>query len=313
MKHYDSQAVDSSLTYPSLIEALRQGFAANWTSPDRMHLEMSHDPERIMLLMPSWTGPAERSYAGIKVATVHPENHVLNAPSIHALYYLVDGPTGAPLATMDATRMTLWRTACASALASSYLSRKDSSIMTMVGSGNLAPYFIRAHMAVRPITKVNLWNHNIRNAQILAEKLRAEGLPVTAHPDLVSAVQESDIISAATFSSTPLIFGKWLKPGAHVDGAGAFTADRRETDDEVVKRAKIYVDTRAGATREGGDIAVPIRDGIISESDVLGDLHDLTRGTIQGRTNDSDITFFKSVGHALEDLAAAIVIHEANS
>ena len=130
---------------------------------------------------------------------------------------------------------------------------------------------------------------------------------------MVSAVQESDIISAATFSSTPLIFGKWLKPGAHVDGAGAFTADRRETDDEVVKRAKIFVDTRAGAIREGGDIAMPIRDGIISESDVLGDLHDLTRGTIQGRTNDSDITFFKSVGHALEDLAAAIVIHEANS
>lgn len=313
MKHYDWQAVDSSLTYPLLIEALRQGFAAHWTSPDRLHLEMSHDPERIMLLMPSWTGPAEHSYAGIKVATVHPENHLLNAPSVHALYYLVDGPTGAPLATMDATRMTLWRTACASALASSYLSRTDSSVMTMVGSGNLAPYFIRAHMAVRPITEVHLWNHNIRNAQILAEKLQAEGLPVTAHADLVSAVEKSDIVSAATFSSTPLIFGKWLQPGTHVDTAGAFTADRRETDDEVVKRSKIYLDTRAGAMREGGDIAQPLKAGIITEHDIVGDLHDLTRGIVPGRTNNTDITYFKSVGHALEDLAAAIAIHEANA
>ena len=166
-------------------------------------------------------------------------------------------------------------------------------------------------MAVRPITKVNLWNHNIRNAQILADKLAKEGLPVTAHPDLVSAVQESDIVSAATFSSTPLVFGKWLKPGTHVDGAGAFTADRRETDDELVRRAKIYVDTRAGAIREGGDIAMPIKDGVITQADVLGDLHDLSRGTVLGRQNDTDITFFKSVGHALEDLAAAIAIHEA--
>lgn len=313
MQHYDVNAVESSLSFGGLIGALRNGFAANWTSPDRMHLEMNHNPDRIMLLMPSWTGDAERSYAGIKVATVHPENHLLNAPSIHALYYLMDGQTGAPLATMDATRITLWRTACASALASSYLSRTDSSIMTMVGSGNLAPYFIRAHMAVRPITKVHLWNHNIRNAQILADKLQAEGLPVTAHPDLVSAVEESDIISTATFSTTPLVFGKWLKPGAHVDGAGAFTAERRETDDEVVKRAKIYCDTKAGAMREGGDIAMPLKDGVIEESDVLGDLHDLTRGTVAGRQNESDITFFKSVGHALEDLAAAIVIHEKNS
>lgn len=304
--------MDSCLSYDRLIDALRKGFAENWTSPDRMHLEMSNNPERIMLLMPSWTGPAERSYAGIKVATVHPDNHILNAPSIHALYYLMDGQTGAPLATMDATRMTLWRTACASALASSYLSREDSNVMTMVGSGNLAPYFIRAHMAIRPITKINLWNHNIRNAQVLAEKLQDEGLPVTAHPDLVSAVKESDIISTATFSSTPLVFGKWLKPGAHVDGAGAFTADRRETDDELVERAKIYCDTRAGALREGGDLVMPINTGVIHESDVLGDLHDLARGTVAGRQNGTDITFFKSVGHALEDLAAAIVIHEAN-
>lgn len=313
MQHYDSQAVDSSLSYPKLIAALGQGFASDWTSPDRMHLEMSADPQRVLLLMPSWTGNANPEYAGIKVATVYPENHLLNAPSIHALYYLMDGKTGAPLATMDATRMTLWRTACASALASSYLSREDSSILTMIGSGNLAPFFIRAHMAVRPITKVNLWNHNIRNAQILAEKLQAEGLPVTAHADLVSAVSQSDIVSAATFSSTPLIFGKWLKPGTHVDTAGAFTPKMRETDDELMQISKIYCDTRTGAMREGGDLAMPLEAGVISPTDILGDLHDLTRGAVAGRKNATDITYFKSVGHALEDLATAIVIHEANS
>ncbi|CAB4329210.1 unannotated protein [freshwater metagenome] len=312
MKHFDREAIDSIVTFPALISALHAGFAASWTTPDRAHLTMSKDPEKYMLLMPSWTGPGGTEYAGIKIVASHPQNGELyDLPSIHGIYYLIDGKTGQPLATMDGTRMTVWRTAAASALASQFLSRTDSKVLTMIGTGALAPFMIRAHMAVRPIEQVHLWNHNIRKAHILAEQLQAEGLPVTSHPDLVSAVQESDIVSAATLSYTPLIMGKWLKPGTHVDTVGAFTPDRRETDDDFIKLARIYCDTRSGATREGGDLAMPLAQGVISMDDILGDLHDLTRGTVQGRQNEEDITFFKSVGHASEDLAAAITIWES--
>lgn len=309
MKHFDSSDLDRAFTWDGLVSALRDAFAGDWTTPDRIHLTMSESPEKYMLLMPSWTGDSPSNFAGIKVVASHPKNADLyNLPSIHAIYYLMDGNTGAPLATMDGTRMTVWRTAAASALASTFLSRPDSSELTMIGTGALAPFMIRAHMAVRPITKVNLWNHNIRKAHLLADELQAQGLPVTAHPDLVSAVERSDIVSAATLSYTPLIHGKWLAPGTHVDTVGAFTPDRRETDDELIRRSRIYCDTIAGAVREGGDLAMPIADGVITRDDIVGDLHSLCRGEAPGRSDDSEITYFKSVGTAVEDLAAAIAV-----
>jgi ornithine cyclodeaminase len=181
----------------------------------------------------------------------------------------------------------------------------------MIGSGALAPFMIRAHMAVRPIERVNLWNHNIRNAHALAEELREQGLPVSSHADLVSAVQRSDIISAATLSTTPLIHGAWLKPGAFVDTVGAFTPSRRETDNEVLLRSRVFCDTMAGATHEGGDLAIPLAEGVITRDAIVGDLYDLCTGRVSGRQSDDEITYFKSVGTAVEDLAAAIAIWEA--
>ena len=212
---------------------------------------------------------------------------------------------------MDGARMTVWRTAAASALASTYLSRPESSTLTMIGTGALSPFMIRAHMAVRPITEVFLWNHNIRRAHELAEELRGQGLPVTSHPDLVTAVGKSDIVCAATLTTTPLIFGKWVKPGTHIDTVGAFTPTMRETDDELVQLASLFCDTRTGALKEGGDLAIPISQGVISSNDILADLHELTRGAHPGRTSPEEITYFKSVGTALEDLAGAIAVWQA--
>jgi ornithine cyclodeaminase len=178
----------------------------------------------------------------------------------------------------------------------------------MIGAGALSPFMIKAHMAVRPIEEIFLWNHNIRNAHKLAEKLRGEGLPVTSHPDLVSAIGKSDIVSAATLTKTPLIHGKWLKPGTHVDTVGAFTPEMRETDDELVARASIFCDTFAGALHEAGDLVIPISNGVIKESDVLADLYKLTRGEHSGRKSADEITYFKSVGTAVEDLAGAVAV-----
>lgn len=317
MRHFDQAELDKSLTFPKLIESLRSAFAGNWTTPMRHHHGMpgvdhnGAEVENALLLMPSWTGPGSENFVGVKLVAVYPNNGQIDLPSIHGLYYLIDGNTGQPLATMDGARMTVWRTAAASALASTYLSRPESSTLTMIGTGALSPFMIRAHLAVRPITEVFLWNHNIRRAHQLAEELRDQGLPVTSHPDLVTAVGKSDIVCAATLTTTPLIFGKWVKPGTHIDTVGAFTPTMRETDDELVQLASLFCDTRIGALKEGGDLAIPISQGVISSNDILADLHELTRGAHPGRTSPEEITYFKSVGTALEDLAGAIAVWQA--
>jgi alanine dehydrogenase len=317
MRHFDQAELDKSLTFPKLIESLRSAFAGNWTTPMRHHHGMpgvdhnGAEVENALLLMPSWTGPGAENFVGVKLVAVYPNNGQIDLPSIHGLYYLIDGNTGQPLATMDGARMTVWRTAAASALASTYLSRPESSTLTMIGTGALSPFMIRAHLAVRPITEVFLWNHNIRRAHELAEELRDQGLPVTSHPDLVTAVGKSDIVCAATLTTTPLIFGKWVKPGTHIDTVGAFTPTMRETDDELVQLASLFCDTRTGALKEGGDLAIPISQGVISSNDILADLHELTRDAHPGRTSPEEITYFKSVGTALEDLAGAIAVWQA--
>ena len=204
----------------------------------------------------------------------------------------------------DGTRLTLWRTAAASALAARHLARADASRMVMVGAGALAPFLIRAHRAARPITDVALWNHRPERAREVAQRLAAEGLPVRAAEDLEEAVRQADLVSCATLSTQPVVRGAWLAPGTHVDCVGAFRPDMRETDDDSVRRASLFCDTR-GALAEGGDLAAPIAAGIIRPQDVRADLAALVRGTHPGRTDASEITLFKSAGAALEDLAAA--------
>jgi ornithine cyclodeaminase len=225
-------------------------------------------------------------------------------------YLLMDGATGAPLAALDGTRLTLWRTAAASALAASHLARPDAARMVMVGSGALAPFLVRAHRSVRPIREVALWNHRPEKAQALAARLSAEGLPVRAVTDLEAAVREADLVSCATLSREPVVRGDWLKPGAHLDLVGAFNLHMREADDAALVRASVHVDTPA-ALGEGGDVALAIRGGAIPESHVRGDLAALCRGDLPGRTSADEITLFKSVGTALEDLAGAMAVWRA--
>jgi ornithine cyclodeaminase len=178
----------------------------------------------------------------------------------------------------------------------------------MVGAGALAPHLVRAHASVRPIRQVAIWNRGAERARALASALAPTGLEISIADDLESAVRQADIVSTATLSGEPLVRGAWLKPGTHVDCVGAYRPTMRETDDEVVRRARIFVDTRTGAFGEAGDILLPLQAGIITKAAVLGDLFDLTRGAAQGRQSPQEITLFKSVGAAIEDLAAAIAV-----
>jgi ornithine cyclodeaminase len=209
---------------------------------------------------------------------------------------------------MDGTALTAWRTAAASALAARYLAREDAAHLVMIGAGALSPHLIRAHRAVRPITRVTLWNRTRSRAIGTAFALTAASIETAIADDLEAAVREADIVSCATLSPTPLIHGAWLKKGAHVDLVGAYLPTMREADDLAIRRARVYVDSRAGARKGSGDIAIPLKKKILRQKDIQGDLFELCRGKAKGRRRKDEITLFKSTGLAVEDLAAAMLV-----
>ena len=306
MRVVSADDLEALLDYPALIDSLAAAFAAGWSAPQRHHHEIRREgvAAATHLLMPAWTpgAPGDGAFIGTKIVDVFPDNAARGLPSIHGLYVLQDGATGAPLAAMDGARLTVWRTAAASALAARALARPDASRLCMIGAGALAPRLVRAHAAVRPIRAVTLWNRSRAGAEKLAADLAGE-FEVRVADDLAEAVANADIVSCATLSKTPLIRGAWLGPGQHVDLVGAFNLQMREADDEALLRARVFVDTPA-ALREGGDVAIALRDGVIDQARVQGDLAALARGEA-GRRAAEEITLFKSVGAAIEDLAAA--------
>lgn len=308
MRIVSADAIGRALNYVGLADALAEAFRAEIITPVRHHHTIARPGrDATLLLMPAWTAAADR-FLGCKLVTVFPDNAQFGRPSLHGLYLLLSGETGEPLAMLDGRALTAWRTAAASALAARYLARADASHLLMVGAGALARHLVRAHAAVRPIRTVTLWNRTRRSADALASALADTGLVVSVADDLETAAGAADIISCATLASTPLLQGAWIRTGTHIDLVGGFTAAMREADDEVVRRARIYVDTRAGALSEAGDIIDPMARGVIAAADIAGDLFDLCRCKVPGRATQGEITLFKSVGSAIEDLAAAILV-----
>jgi ornithine cyclodeaminase len=301
----DAEAIHRLLDFPSLIAALRDMFRAGCTAPPRHHHTIaSTEPDGspgTLLLMPAWR---DGDALGVKIVTVFPDNARRSLPSVHGTYLLLDAATGMPEAVLDGTALTLRRTAAASALAASYLAREDSAVHLMVGTGALAPHLIAAHRAARPIRETRIWGRDPRKAEALAASLAGSGIAALAAPDLAEAAATSDIITCATLSTEPLVRGMWLKPGAHLDLVGSYRPDMRESDDDAIRLSRVFVDTEA-ALREAGDIVQPLRSGALRREEIAGDLSGLVRGTCRGRQSADEITLFKSVGTALEDLAAA--------
>jgi|TARA_R110002072_G_scaffold45001_3_gene125380 ornithine cyclodeaminase len=304
--------VQQALDFPSLVERLRQAFKADIQVPLRHHhtLARATEPDATLLLMPAWDG---ENHVGVKMVTVTPGNADRGLPAVMGIYVLMDGKTGQPLALVDGPMLTLRRTAAASALAADYLAAKDTEKMLMVGTGALAPHLIEAHAAVRPIRQVTLWGRNPEKARKLAQSLSRDGLLVEAAEDLEAAVKQAQLISCATLSTTPLVKGDWLQPGQHLDLVGAFTPQMREADDAAVAKAQVFVDTREGATKEGGEIVQALASGALRLADIRADLHQLTRQTTPPKDYGAALTLFKSAGTALEDLAAAQLAVARNS
>jgi alanine dehydrogenase len=289
--------------YGTIVEALREGFKANIATPVRHHHETS--AVSTLLLMPAWS----REWTGLKTVIVKSDNAAKNLPTVQASYLLIKNDTGETVAIMDGTELTRRRTAAASALAADYLARPDASTLVLVGAGALGAHFVSAHAAVRPIKRLLIYNRSPEKAAALAAELKIDGFEASAVTDLQAAVGQADIVTCVTTSTAPIVRGEWLKPGTHVDLAGAFRPAMRETDGDLVARSRVYVDTRDGALSEAGDLLQARDEGKFDFAEVQGDLFDLCRGTVKGRKSPEEITLFKSCGTAIEDLATAIMVY----
>lgn len=302
--------IDRLLSFPALIDALAEAFRSGYRAPMRHHHEIGDEgaAHATQLLMPAWTpgAPGDGEFLGAKIVNVFPGNGARGLPSVQGVYVLQDGATGGPLAVMDGARLTLWRTACASALAARHLAPERATTLLMIGAGALAPFLVRAHAAVRPISRVVFWNRNSDSAQRRATEF-ADRFETHVATDLAAAVAAADVISCATLSTTPIVQGAWLRDGQHLDLVGAFNLRMREADDEALRCSRVFVDTPA-ALVEGGDVALGLQSGAIRKGDVIGDLAALCGGEIGGRAGASDRTLFKSVGASVEDLAAARLV-----
>lgn len=308
---FDTAAVAAAMPFDRLVAALREAFAAGAEVPAR-HVHRLPDGaggELTSLLMPAWTAPtaADPGFYGVKVINVAPGNAARGLPGLHGSYLLFEAATGRPLALMDADVLTARRTAAASALAAAYLSRPDASRLLVLGAGRVAALLPAAMASVRPIHHVAIWARRPEAAEALAARWRGEGFEVELVTELPAAVAAAHIVSTATLATEPLVQGAWLAPGSHLDLIGGFTPAMREADDDCFRGARIAIDTEE-ALAKSGDLLGPLSRGVFTPAEVRATLAQLARGQVPGRTQEKQRTVFKSVGTALEDLAAARLV-----
>ncbi len=313
MRTFNAAQTLAALPMDALVAALRRMFVAGCQVPQRQtHAIDAADGSRAgtVLIMPAWQ---VGHYFGVKTVTIFPGNAQRNLPALSSVYTLYDANTGVPLASLDGDQITARRTAAASALAASMLARRDASRLLVVGAGRVAALLPQAYGAVLPISQVQVWARDAAKAQALAALWQAQGIDALAVTDLPSAAAKADVVSCATLSTAPLIQGAWLRPGSHLDLIGGFTPQMVEADDACFVDARLFVDTQE-ALQKSGDLLGPRSRGVISAASVQADLAGLcqaaARGERLGRQTATEHTVFKSVGTALEDLAAAILVYE---
>ncbi|MBI3031811.1 MAG: ornithine cyclodeaminase [Candidatus Rokubacteria bacterium] len=298
------------LTPAAVIRAVESAFArcarGEATVPSRLALPA--DEGGLLLLMPSaLAGTA----LGAKLVSVYPKNRERGLPTIFATYVLMEPGTGRPLALLDGGFLTGIRTGATSALAARYLARSDTRVIACFGAGVQAAFQLRCLATVLAVERVLVVGRRRDRAERFCETMGKEiGVPVTLAETPREAVGQADLVTCATTSPTPVFAGADLRPGTHVDAVGAFRPDTREVDTETVARARVVVDTYAGAWEEAGDVLIPIKEGAVSRSSIHAELAELVIGAKSGRQGRDEITLFKSVGFALEDAAAARLAYD---
>ena len=291
--HFVNDAeVTRALTFPILIAAMEEAHRR----PKAEVLDGYLGNEKAQYVIRSAADPGR--YLASKIYTSFPANLAEGKmPTVQAVCVLFDGSNGRPLAVMDGTEITHWRTAANSALGAKFLAPPNPDTLLVVGAGEMAPFLIRAHRAVRPsLSRVLIWNRTTSRASDLVRVLKQEGVSADTVTDLDRATREANIITTCTRSHEPLIRGVSLQPGTHLDLVGGYTPQTREADDEAAS-APAYLSTEGDLPLNGvGDILQPIASGTIKQADVLGDLYSLAAGRVVGRTGPDDITFFKNAG-----------------
>jgi ornithine cyclodeaminase len=299
MRQMNRAEVAAALSWPALVEALRAVFTQGCEAPLR-HRHPLPDGGTLLLMPAIGLG-----HSGVKIVHVAPGNAARGLPAVHAEYLLSDAVTGAPVALLDGGELTDRRTAAASVLAARFLARSDSRRHLVLGAGKVAAALAEAFHDAYAMEETAIWARRPEQAEALAMRLKAHG--VKAHA--VTRIEPAgfDIISAATLATEPLLHGAALRPGQHLDLVGAYRADMREADAQAVARALCVVDTRLGGLNEAGDVVQAIQEGAVTPAHIVADLAELCRGNHPGRTSLDQITMFKSVGWAGEDLAAALL------
>lgn len=305
MIHLNAEKTKEALPFGKLIGALEQGFKSNFQAPLRHHhtLKNNDEADSVLLLMPAWL---DEKWGGMKMVNVVPDNSIRGLAAVSSSYILFDRQTGVHELLLDGGELTARRTAAASALAAKFLANSDSKKQLVVGAGRVGSYIPHAYREVLPIEEVLIYNRTIEKSQRLVEDLIQQGFNASVVTDLKKAVQSVDVVTCATLSNDPLVFGEWLKAGQHIDLVGSFTPYMREVDDLALQKSSIYVDT-IHAIVESGDLSIPIASGAIEKSDVKATLTDLCKMEDSPRINVDEITLFKSAGTAIEDLSAAIL------
>ncbi|MGO4327663.1 ornithine cyclodeaminase family protein [Cupriavidus sp. 2TAF22] len=308
MQILDSDTTRALLPFDALVPALRDAFIRGCEVPQRHSHAIGTPGEAAgtVLLMPSWQPGA---YLGVKTVTIYPGNTQAGLPGLYSTYLLHDARTGKPLAMIDGNEITSRRTAAASALAASYLSRRDASSMLVIGAGRVASLLPYAYRAVRPIERVAVWDINAHQGELLAARLRADGFDARFAASVSHGCEGVDIVTAATLSTVPIVRRTCLGPGTHLDLIGGFTPAMREADDACFDATSVFVDT-GEAVLKAGDLLHPIEQGVLRAADIRATLADLCRQAHPGRADEQEITVFKAVGTALEDLAAAVMAYE---
>ena len=309
MHHFDRDTTRLALPFDRLIPALRDLFVTGCEVPLRHTHNLpgtggADGMVNTVLIMPAWQPD---KFMGVKTVNIFPGNSARGLPGLFSTYTLYDAQTGQPLAQIDGNEITSRRTAAASALAASYMAMPGARTLLVVGCGRVGSLIPSAYRAVLPVDHVLLWDRTPAHAETLAQRLRAEGIHASATPNLQAAVSQADMISCATLATAPLVQGAWLRTHSHLDLIGSFTPRMREADDACFAGARLVVDTPE-ALQKSGELLGPLSRGVFTAESVAGTLADLCRGTLAGRLDGTGRTVFKSVGTALEDLAAAMLV-----
>lgn len=302
MRHFSEDEIRAAARVDDVISAIHAAFARGFATvrmPVRTVLELDN---AILLTMPCYDNALPA--AGVKLVSVSKK------AGVNAVYELLDPATGVPVARMEANYLTDLRTAATSAVATDLLARKDVETLGVFGSGRQAAAHLAVIPHVRNFKRFLVCGSGRSDLKDFCEKMKTE-LAINIEPvDAKTIARESDVICTCTTSPTPVFDGNWLRPGTHLNLVGAFQSGTREVDDIAVKRARVVVDTYEGALAEAGDLLMPIQSGVIDRSHIIADLHEIASGKKRGRIHPDDVTLFKSVGCALEDLVTAQLIYK---